>query len=201
MWRRSFFSVRKLRGNFKPRFAFYSNKPPVNAGIRTKKLKNALLWLCSMSENDCLYLFQREVDSWDSTTWFRIRQFQTTAGKRCLQMNLLDKRVVFWRGGGDDLVSKKRETSPIKRHQSCPSTCQLFSNPLHVFSLWHKTTFKLKWWQLQMIAFNIFLLFSRYRAGVLMIIQNPHLQLFLQWANVQGRNSWGWMSWLRQSDT
>ncbi len=43
------------------------------------------------------YLFHKEVKSWESTTWFRIWQFQTPAWNRYLQTHLVaDERFVFW---------------------------------------------------------------------------------------------------------
>ncbi len=59
--------------------------------------KKAFIWLSSMSESQCWHLFHKRVKSWDSTTWFRIWQFQTRAWKRYLQMHLLAKRFVFWK--------------------------------------------------------------------------------------------------------
>ncbi len=48
-----------------------------------------------MSESHWWYLFHKEVKSWDSTTWFRIWQFQTPAETLYLQMHLLAERFVF----------------------------------------------------------------------------------------------------------
>ncbi len=42
------------------------------------------------------YLFYNEEKSWDSTTWFRIWQFQTLVQNRYLQKHLLAERLILW---------------------------------------------------------------------------------------------------------
>jgi hypothetical protein len=52
--------------------------PAVKLGLILKyEAEKALVWMSSMSESHWWYLFYKEVKSWDSTTWFRIWQFQT----------------------------------------------------------------------------------------------------------------------------
>jgi hypothetical protein len=63
--------------------------------ILEKETEKTLIWLSSMSESHWCYLFHKEVKSWDSTTWFRLWQFQTSTWKRYLQMHLLTERFFF----------------------------------------------------------------------------------------------------------
>ncbi len=42
----------------------------------------AVIWMSSMSKNHSWNLFHKGPNSWDSTTWFRIWQFQTLAERR-----------------------------------------------------------------------------------------------------------------------
>jgi hypothetical protein len=70
-----------------------------------------------MSERHWWYLFQEEVKSWDSTTWFRMCQFQTLAKKRHLQRHLLTELSAFL--GVMIGVFWKRESRPIEWHH-CP---------------------------------------------------------------------------------
>ncbi len=44
-----------------------------------KKSKKAFIRMSLMQESHWRYLFHKEAKSWDSTTWFRICQFQTKA--------------------------------------------------------------------------------------------------------------------------
>jgi hypothetical protein len=62
------------------------------------------------------YISQRseELRAWDSTTWFRIWQFHTSASNRHLQMHILAGRFVFcgwwsgfsWRGTYDQFKAQ-----------------------------------------------------------------------------------------------
>ncbi len=71
--------------------------PTVKQGlILESEAERALIWMSSMSESHWRYLFHKEGKSWDSTTWFRIWQFQTPPQKLYLQMHLLAERLVFW---------------------------------------------------------------------------------------------------------
>jgi hypothetical protein len=63
-----------MRDNFKPRFAFQQNR----VQSWNKMLKNALIWMGSVSASHWWYLFHQQVKSWDSTIWLRIWQFQTS---------------------------------------------------------------------------------------------------------------------------
>jgi hypothetical protein len=53
-----------------------SSETGVNPVMRSWK---STFWMSSMSEGLCWNLFHKEEKSWDSTTWFRIWQFQTPA--------------------------------------------------------------------------------------------------------------------------
>jgi hypothetical protein len=62
--------------------------------------EKALIWMSSMAaESHWWHLFHKKVKSWDSTTRFRIWQFQTPAWKQYLQMHLLAERFVFFFAG------------------------------------------------------------------------------------------------------
>ncbi len=85
-----------------------------------------------MSESHWRNLFHKEVKSWDSTTWFKIWQFQTPAWKRYLQMHLLAERFAFW---GDDrgFLKVGIKTYPIA--QMSPFTLPTFFVCLHIYIL------------------------------------------------------------------
>jgi hypothetical protein len=68
----------------------------IHPGILVKKLIKALNWLSSLSPSHSWYLSDGEVNSWDSTTWFRIWQFQTPALKWYLQMHLVAENFISW---------------------------------------------------------------------------------------------------------
>ncbi len=71
-----------------------SSEIGVNPGIRSWKTHLAECARCQKAIG-CIY-FTKKVKSWDSTTCFRIWQFQTPAWKRYLRMHLLAERFVFW---------------------------------------------------------------------------------------------------------
>ncbi len=130
LWRWSFSGVRILRNNFKPRFAFERWNRDYSWNKKLKK--KTPIWISLMSENHWWYLFHKEVKSWDSTTWFRIWQFQTSAWKLCLQMHLLAERFVFLKVMIG--VSWKRVSRPVQWHQ-----CRLYTRQrffcLYIYSL------------------------------------------------------------------
>ncbi len=81
--------------------------------------------MSSMSESHWLYLFHKEVKSWDSTTWFRIWRFQTP-GLKAVSSNLSPGWTVCFLGLMIG-VFWKRESIPIKRHHCLLYNRQLFS--------------------------------------------------------------------------
>ncbi len=85
-----------------------------------------------MSESHWWYLFHKEVKSWDSTTWFRILQFQTPAWKRYLQMHLPTERFIFW--GWSSRVSE-RGNQRLSNSTNVASWIVKFCC-LHIYSLW-----------------------------------------------------------------
>ncbi len=81
--------------------------------------------MSSTSGSHWCYLFHKEVKSWDSTTWFRIWQFQTPAWKRYLQKHPLAERFVFagwWSGfserGSQDLSNGTNVASQLANFSS-----------------------------------------------------------------------------------
>jgi hypothetical protein len=132
MWRWSFSGVRKLRDNFKPRFAFQQQNSGYARNKKLKKKKTLISLSLLMSESHWWHLLHREVKSGDWTTWFRIWQFQNVAWKRYLQMHLLAEQFVFW---WDDRGYPKEKSRPIKWHQCCLLTRQLIFRH-HIYTLW-----------------------------------------------------------------
>jgi hypothetical protein len=92
--------------------------------------------MSSMPGSNWWNLFHKEVKSWDSTTWFRIWQFQTPALKRYLQMPLLAERFVFWRWWSGFLKEgvKTNLMTLMSPHSSPTFFC------LHIYSLWPDLT-------------------------------------------------------------
>ncbi len=103
----------------------------VTPGIR--KPRKALICMRSMWENHWWYLFHKKVKSWDSTTWFKIWQFQTTAWERYLQVHLQDEKFVFFFRVMIG-VFWKRESRPIECHPFRLLALQRFPW-LHAYSL------------------------------------------------------------------
>jgi hypothetical protein len=71
------------------------------------KAEDELILMSSMSESRWWCLLYKEWKSYDSTTWFRIWQFQTPAWKRYLQMHLLAERLAFkgwWSGFSERVI-------------------------------------------------------------------------------------------------
>jgi hypothetical protein len=88
-------------------------------------MNTAQIWMSSMSESHLWYPFHKKVKSCDSTTWFRIWQFQTPAWKWYLQMHLLVERLVFFFLVLMIWVFWKRESRPIQWNLCRLSTPQL----------------------------------------------------------------------------
>ncbi len=87
--------------------------------------------MSSLAESRWWHLFHKEVKSWDSTTWFRIWQFQTPTEKRCFQLHLLAEQFVSWRwwSGFSERV-KTYLMAPMSPLDSPTFFC------LHIYSLW-----------------------------------------------------------------
>jgi hypothetical protein len=90
MWRWSFFRCPWVAWHFKTQIRF----PAVIQEWEPEKC--TLLIELDVKEPYWWDLFPKEVKRRDSTTWFRICQFQTPAKKGYLQMHLLAEWFVFW---------------------------------------------------------------------------------------------------------
>jgi hypothetical protein len=131
VWRSSFFDVHKFLHNFKPWLALQQ----WNKGWSwNKNLKNARIWMSSISESHWWHLFHKEVKSLDSTTWFRIWRSHTPALKLYLQMHLLAElnSLLF---GGDNCSFLVEEVktylmAPMPSINSSTVVC------LHIYSLY-----------------------------------------------------------------
>ncbi len=87
-----FFCFHQLRDNYKPQFTL---QQWIGGLILEQEAEKKLFWMSSMLESHLWNLFYKEAKSWDSTTRFRIWQFQTLALKQYLQMHLVAKRVIL----------------------------------------------------------------------------------------------------------
>jgi hypothetical protein len=95
-----------------------------------QKMKEELLQIIYTSES--YYLFHKWVKSCNSTSWFRIWQFQTHAWKLYLQMHLLAERFVF---GGDERGFLKEGVKAFLTAPMSPLNSPTFFR-LHICSLW-----------------------------------------------------------------
>ncbi len=134
-YRCSFSGACKLRDNLKPPFAFQQWNRDKSWN---KKLKKALIWLSSTPESHWWYLFHKKVKSWDSTTWFRIWQFQTSALKLYLQRHLLAEQIVI---KDDDQDFLKEGVKPNLMAPIPPlNSPTFFFFCLYIYSLWLYTS-------------------------------------------------------------
>jgi hypothetical protein len=134
-----FSGVRKSRDNFKSRIDFQVWNRGVNSGIRSWKKLN---WLRLMSVKSLvIFISQRmkEVKSRESTTWFRVWQFQTPpTWKRYLQTHLLAEWFFF---GGHDRGLLTEGVKTYLKTPTSPSdtlTCFLLSHLLS--KLWESSS-------------------------------------------------------------
>jgi hypothetical protein len=126
-------------------------EPGANPKTRRYEKKTHIWMMSSMSWSNWWFLSYKEVKSWDSTTCFRIWQYQTSAWRRYLQMHLLDDQFVFsyWllelyeRGSQNlshstDLIASNQQYGELVRQQFfsviTSLVCGIESADLHAWS-------------------------------------------------------------------
>ncbi len=87
------FSCPRVAWQFQTPICFQAVKQGL---ILEQEVEKAHIWMSSMSGTNWCRLFHKDVKSWDSSTWFRIWNYQTPAEKKYLHMHLLAERFVFW---------------------------------------------------------------------------------------------------------